>query len=96
MLTACTLHAAERAQQRGIPPLITSWLLDYGEEVFDGRGGVIRYFTRRSIRRMEREFGATPLKRLSEYLRCYLVQSNDDGSIITVGKRHPRTRIWKH
>ena len=93
MLTECTQHAAERSQQRGIPPLITSWLLDYGAEEFDGRGGVVRYFTRRSIRRMERDFGTTPLKRLSEYLRCYLVQSNDDGRIITVGKRYSGKRI---
>ena len=87
MLENCTKHANQRAQQRGIPPLIQVWLLDYGVESFDGDGSVIRYFNRESIRKMEREVGTTPVKRLSEYLRCYLVQSSKDGAIITVGKR---------
>lgn len=39
-------HARARAQQRGIPRLVHTWLLDYGEERYDGRGGVIRYFNR--------------------------------------------------
>ncbi len=96
MLATHTRHAVDRSQQRGIPPLIKTWLLDYGDEVFDGHGGIVRYFTRESIRRMEREFGAAPLKRMHEYFRCYLVQSNDDGSIITVGKRHNNKHIWRH
>ena len=96
MATPHTRHATKRAQQRGIPPLITAWLLDYGEEVFDGNGGIIRYFARQGIRRMEREIGQAPLKRMSEYLRCYLVQGNRDGAIITVGKRYPRQHIWRH
>lgn len=96
MHTTCSRQATNRAQQLGIPPLIRTWLLDYGDETFDGHGGSIRYFTRRSIRRMEREFGAAPLKRMHEYFRCYLVQSNDDGSIITVGKLHNGQRIWRH
>jgi hypothetical protein len=96
MISEFTQHAAERLQQRGVPPLIAGWLLDYGEETFDGRGAVVRYFTRRSIRRMEREFGVAPVKRLSEYLRCYLVQSNDDGSVITIGKRYSGKRIWRN
>ena len=91
-----TTHARNRSQQRGIPPLITSWLLDYGKEEYDGHGAVVRFFTRESLRKMEREIGAAPLKRLSEYLRCYLVQSNRDGAIITVGKRHPNKRMWRH
>jgi hypothetical protein len=89
-------HAEERAQQRGVPPLITTWLLAYGEANFDGHGGVVRYFTRTSIRRMERELGAAPVRRLWEYLRCYLVQSSGDGTVITVGKRHKNRRIWRH
>jgi predicted SnoaL-like aldol condensation-catalyzing enzyme len=86
-------HASHRAQQRGVPPLISNWLIDYGEEVFDGRGGVVRYFTRDSIRRMERDFGREPVKRLSEFLRCYLVMSANDGTVVTVGKRHQNKRL---
>ena len=91
-----TTHARHRSQQRGVPPLITEWLLDYGAEEYDGHGAVIRYFTRESLREMERELGAEHLRRLSEYMRCYLVQSNRDGAIITVGKRHAKKRMWRH
>lgn len=91
-----TQHAIQRAQQRGIPPLIQHWLLDYGEETFDGHGAIIRYFTAQSIRNMERDFGREPLRRLSEYLRCYLVESSNDGAVITVGKRHDNKHVWRH
>ena len=91
-----TRHAAKRSQQRGIPALVTGWLLDYGNQTFDGNGGVIRYFTRQSIRQMEGEIGLTPLRRMSEYLRCYLVQGSRDGAVITVGKRHANKRIWRN
>jgi hypothetical protein len=91
-----TLHALHRAQQRGVPPLVMHWLLDYGEETFDGHGGVVRYFSPRSIRQLERDIGQAPLKRLSEFLRCYLVQASNGGQVITVGKRHRSQRIQRH
>jgi hypothetical protein len=90
-----TLHANIRAQQRGIPPLIQYWLLDYGAEEFDGRGGVVRYFSNACIKNMEREIGKTALKRMSEYLRCYLIQSSTDGAVITVGKRYATGHILR-
>lgn len=96
MKTGYTRHAEERAQQRGVPHLVTDWLLNYGERTFDGHGGVVRHFTRRSVRRMEREMGGAPVRRLSEFLRCYLVQSAHDGTIVTVGKRYSKARIWRH
>lgn len=91
-----TQHAILRSQQRGIPPLIQDWLLAYGEETFDGRGAIIRYFTAHSIRRMERDFGREPLRRLSEYLRCYLIEDAHEGGVITIGKRHKNARINRH
>lgn len=96
MDTLLTAHATIRAQQRGIPPLIQDWLLDYGEEQFDGHGGVVRYFSQQCIRQMERNIGRSPLKRMSEYLRCYLVQSSRDGTVITVGKRYENEHILRH
>lgn len=87
-----TKHAIIRSQQRGIPPLIQTWLLDYGQENFDGRGAIVRYFTKVSIRKMEREIGREPIRRMSEFLRCYLIESLD-GSIVTMGKRYPNSRI---
>ena len=91
-----TLHATVRAQQRGIPPLIQNWLIDYGAEQFDGHGGVVRYFSNNCLRKMERELGKAPMKRMSEYLRCYLVQNSFDGAVITVGKRFETQHIWRH
>jgi len=87
-----TQHANIRAQQRGIPPLIQNWLLDYGQENFDGHGAIVRYFTKASIRKMERELGREPIRRMSEFLRCYLVEGVD-GVIVTIGKRYPNSRI---
>jgi hypothetical protein len=89
-------HAIVRTQQRGIPHEIASLLVDYGKETFDGHGGVVRYFTPKSIRAMSNDGGQDTMKKMSEYLRCYLVQSSDDGAVITVGKRHAKKHIWRH
>lgn len=89
-----TLHAYARAQQRCIPPLITQWLDQFGEEEYDGHGGITRYFSHASIRAMEREFGAAPVRKLVEYLNIYMVESSHDGTIITIGRRY--NRINRH
>ncbi len=87
-----TLHASVRAQQRGIPPLVVRWLDEFGEEQFDGRGGILRFFSRRSVRRMERSLGRAPVCKLSMYLDAYLIESSHDGQVITVGHRTERIR----
>ncbi|MGJ0490061.1 hypothetical protein [Methylobacter sp.] len=79
-----TYHAATRSQQRGIPPLVMQWLDQFGEEQYDGRGAIIRYFSRASRRAMEREFGSNPVKKMSEFLNVYKVE-NQDGKVITTG-----------
>jgi hypothetical protein len=91
-----THHAQHRSQQRGVPPLIRLWLLDYGAEQYDGHGGIVRFFNAPTIRQLEREVGREPVRRMAEFLRCYLVQCSDDGSIITVGKRHGNKHVWRH
>lgn len=90
-----TRHATVRSQQRGVPPLIVDWLLGYGDEAFDGRGGIVRYFTGHAIRRLAREVGSEPVRRMSEFMRCYLVEATDNGRIVTVGKRHHGRRVIK-
>ena len=68
-------------------------LLDlYGEEEHDGRGAVIRYLSKASIRTMERELGRRPVARLAEWFDAYKVQSTD-GLTITVG--HRTHRVWR-
>ena len=88
-----TRHAAIRAQQRGIPPLIDQLLDEYGTEQYDGHGAVVVYLDKDSIRRMERSLGARPVARLAEWLDAYKVRSVVDGTTITVGHRH--ARIWR-
>ena len=68
------------------------WLNLFGEEGFDGRGGIRRYFSKRSRRAMERAFGSGPVRRMADYLDTYLVESVDDGTIVTVGHRTHRGR----
>ena len=87
-----TKHAKVRARQRGIPPFVVLLLNEFGERIHDGRGGVRVFFSRRSIRRMERAFGRRPVAKFSEYLGSYMVLSNDDNTVITIGHRLKRMR----
>jgi hypothetical protein len=86
-------HALIRAKDRGIPPLIEQWLDEFGEEDYDGRGAVRFFFSRRSIRAMERAFGRRPVRRMSEYLDAYKVESVSDGQVITIGHRFKH--VWR-
>jgi hypothetical protein len=88
-----TRHAQVRSQQRGIPVKVQSWLVQYGDRVHDHRGAVLRFFSKRSLRRLERAEGAPSMRALSKHLRCYMVQAVDDGAIITMGIRHAGRRI---
>lgn len=83
-------HVRERAQQRGIPPLVDELLDRYGREQHDGRGCVVVYLDKRSIRAMERDLGRRPVALLSTYRNCYKVRSCEDGRTITTGHRFKR------
>jgi hypothetical protein len=85
-----TKHAQRRAQQRCIPPLINEWLDRFGEQAHDGRGAVIVYFSKRSRRRMERQLGREPVRRLADKLNAYRVEDATTGSIVTCGYRTKR------
>jgi predicted SnoaL-like aldol condensation-catalyzing enzyme len=84
-----THHAGARCQQRGIPPFILDCLDHFGEEVYDGHGAIIRYFTRVSRRKMERELGRDLVSKLAQYLDIYKVV-NHDNDLITAGHRNKR------
>lgn len=86
-------HAQIRAQQRGIPPLIDQLLDLYGHEEYDGHGGVVLYLDKASIRRMERDMGREPVRKLAEWRNAYKVRSSVDGCTITTGCRS--ARIWR-
>jgi hypothetical protein len=87
-----TRHAVIRSQQHGIPPLINQWLDQYGEEEYEGHGGIRRYFSHTSIRVMESEFGRRPLAKMSEYLGVYKVESSHDGQTLAIGHRIKRKK----
>ena len=75
-----TNHASCRFQQRGIPPLIDQMLDLYGEEQYDGHGGVLVFLTKQSIRCAERDWGREPVRRMAEWLDSYKVRSSHDGA----------------
>jgi hypothetical protein len=79
-----TYHAGARSQQRGIPPFILDCLDNFGEEVYDGRGAIIRYFTRESRKKMKHEFGKDLFSKLESFFNIYKVESHD-GTVITAG-----------
>lgn len=87
-----TKHAKVRAQQRCIPPLIDEWLDRFGEEEYDGRGGIRKYFSRRSIRSMQREFGREPVRRMHDYFDAYKVEDSRGGATVTIGHRDKRLK----
>lgn len=82
---AVTKHAAQRVQQRSIPPLFIDLLQQFGERQSAGGGAEKLAFTKRGWRRVQKHFG--PLaKHLDSYRNVYLVSA--DGCVITVGHRH--------
>ena len=87
-----TRHSQKRAQQRCIPPMIDRLLDEFGEEVYDSRGGLTLYFSKRSKRRMQRALGRNPVKKLSEFLNVYRVDNSNYGSTITRGHRYKPIR----
>jgi hypothetical protein len=89
-MIAHTQHAAARARQRAIPPFVEFLLDEFGERLYDGRGGIRVFFTRRSIRRMEHSFGRRPVAKMSEYFSVYRVDDSRDGITITIGHRSKR------
>lgn len=83
--SSLTTHAATRSQQRAIPPLVQEWLCQYGAEMYDNRGCIVRYFDKAAKRRLERAVGREPVRRMKDKLACYLVEG--DGRVITTGHR---------
>jgi hypothetical protein len=89
-MTYVSQHAFSRSQKRVVPPVVFDWLAQFGEEQFDGHGGVIRYFSHDSRRRMEKCLGRKFVSENQKYLDHYFVESATDGTIITVGVRFKR------
>lgn len=85
-----TQHAEIRAQQRGIPPIVDRLLDEFGEEEYDGHGCVRLFFSKSSVRDMERSLGRQPVGLMKRYLQAYKVESCTDGVTVTKGWRTSR------
>lgn len=92
-LVRLTNHAKSRIQQRGIPLEMTQWLVSYGDKVYDGHGGLIRFFSQRVLRKLRHRLDPDSFRQIFENRRCYLVLSSNDGAVITAGKRFAGRRI---
>lgn len=84
-----TRHASGRTQKRAVPRFILQLLLDHGATEHDHRGGVIHFFDKRSLRRIESELGRAFFRCLDRHLfDAYAVVV--DGEIVTAGYRTKR------
>ena len=84
-----TDHAQQRARQRGIPQLVIDWLMQFGETEWDHHGAQVKFFTRKSRRRIDKAMGAQTTRRMHEFLNSYAVVGLD-GTLITCGHRYKR------
>lgn len=85
-----TNHGEIRQQQRGIPSVIVDLVLQYGRSAYDHRGGIVNYLDRRSRKDIEANMGRDFVKRHSDQMNVYVVQSVIDGCVITCGHRYAR------
>ena len=87
-MTYLSKHASDRCQQRSVPPVVVEWLLDFGCIQYDHRGAEIRYFDKRSRKKLAAEIGNAVVSKLAAFLDAYLVVKNE--TVLTVGYRFKR------
>jgi hypothetical protein len=85
-----TRHAARRARQRSIPPLVIDLLIDYGKESRSHGAGRFT-FDRRARSQIARDFGPALYRRIEHKLNSFAVLGAD-GKVRTVGHRLRRFR----
>ena len=83
-------HAQIRKQQRAVPQIIVEWLQDYGC-VTRKEGADVYYLDKKSRRKLKKDIGSVPYRRMEDLLDAYVVIA-DDGSIVTVGWRYKRLK----
>ena len=85
-----TKHAQKQGQRRGLVPIADEALDRYGQERYDGHGGIIVIMTKASRRAMERDWGHRAVSKLWELLKDAYKVMTTDGQTITVGHRYQR------
>jgi hypothetical protein len=88
-----TKHALHRAQQRGIQANISELLKEYGDAKAAPRGCLVRYFGKKAIKEIESIYGHSFIAKNHEKLRTYLIESREDGAVITIGKLYQNQRL---
>ena len=82
-----TQHAAVRAQQRGISPLIVDLLVRFGARQKSGDGTEMCYFDRHARKALGSYVGGA-ISRLSDELDAYAIVSGE--LVVTVGPRYKK------
>ena len=85
-----TKHAAIRAVQRSLPPLVIELLLEYGAAARSSGAERIA-LDKRGRKRLARDIGSAAYEALRPLLNTYVVLS-DEGPLITVARRKKRFR----
>ncbi len=85
-----SLHAANRMQQRNIPPLVIDLLMEFGASEPSGDGTSKLFFNKPAFRKLKAYAGHLA-EVLGPYLDVYAVVAGDM-KVITVGHRYERIR----
>jgi hypothetical protein len=87
-----TKHASARQQQRGIPSGVVDLILEYGQRAYNHTGCIIRYLDKRARKSIERDKGTAFIKQFAKALDVYVVESANDGCVVTCGHRYEKIR----
>lgn len=80
-------HARDRAQKRGVAPMVIDLLLRFGTREHDGRGAEICYFDRRAKRHLQ-SYAGDLIGKMNGVLDAYVVVT--DETVVTAGVRFKR------
>jgi hypothetical protein len=84
-----TRHATVRSQQRAVPPLVMSLLLEFGS-IMRHEGAEVVYVDKRARRRLRDAVGGDrSLAVVERWLNTYVV-TGEDGCVMTVARRTKR------
>lgn len=87
-----THHTSKRAQQRGIPPILLSLLMDFGKSEPASDGASKMYFDKMARRRVKAYVGPVA-RQIDEFMDIYAVIAAE-GKVITAA--HLTERVRRH
>lgn len=85
-------HATKRMHQRAIHPLMIDLLYRYGRERHQN-GATVLFLDSRARNQALKALGEV-VHRFDKLCDTYLVESEDDGTVITIGHRDQRLRHY--